>query len=213
MAHWRSTPGHAWLILNNSEIERMPACARRPEYEEDVEWSIAILGLPELAKDERIFQGEPEEVLRHAHQVCRDYYPDMYEKLTGEKATPENSLKRRENAFDEEHFKDLIVICAFGDWKEGVPEGCVLGYATVGGNRKTKDGKYFLIEKGKYDRRLPFGYVITTDDLEVVEQGNIWVPARIDELRSELGAGGKLTITDRDDCIQKPLATGRRASY
>ena len=91
MAHWQDTPGHAWLYLSPTELARLPEIARRPSYEEDVEWAITVLALPELAENKKLFGGGKEATLKLARKLCRDYYPEIFEQLTGEKATPENS--------------------------------------------------------------------------------------------------------------------------
>ncbi|MFZ1040743.1 MAG: hypothetical protein WAN58_05480 [Anaerolineales bacterium] len=162
MAHWQDTPGHAWLYLSSDELARMPEIARRPSYEEDVEWAIAVLALPELAENKKLFGGGKEATLKLAREHCCNYYPDIYEQLTGKKATPKNSWKRAEDKFYRDHTNDWIVIAPYGDWKEGVPKGFVLGEATLGGKRKHAALRSFLIPKKRYDKRGPFGYFIRT---------------------------------------------------
>jgi hypothetical protein len=55
MAYWRNGLGHNWLILNGEETARVPAFARRPEYEEDTEWVLAVMALPELVNEPKLF--------------------------------------------------------------------------------------------------------------------------------------------------------------
>ena len=167
MAYWQDTPGHAWLYLSSDELARMPEIARRPGYEEDVEWTIAVLALPELAENKKLFGAGKEATLKMARESCRDYYPDIFEQLTGEKATPENSRARAEAKFNQDHANDWVVIVAYGDWKEGVPKGFVLGEATLGGKRKNIPLRSFLIPQERYTERGPFGYVVQSDDKEV----------------------------------------------
>ena len=50
MAYWRNDPGHSWLILNGEETARVPAFARRPDYEEDTEWVLAVMALPGISE-------------------------------------------------------------------------------------------------------------------------------------------------------------------
>ena len=167
MAYWQDTPGHAWLYLSSDELARMPEIARRPGYEEDVEWTIAVLALPELAENKKLFGAGKEATLQMARELCRDYYPDIFQQLTGEKATPENSRARAEAKFNQDHANDWVVIVAYGDWKEGVPKGFVLGEATLGGKRKNIPLRSFLIPQERYTERGPFGYVVQSDDKEV----------------------------------------------
>ena len=131
----------------------MPEIARRPSYEEDVEWAIAVLALPELAENKKLFGAGKEATLKLAREHCCNYYPDIFEQLTGQKATSKNSWKRAETEFYRDHANDWIVIAAYGDWKEGVPKGFVLGEATLGGKRKNAALRSFLIPKQRYDKR------------------------------------------------------------
>jgi hypothetical protein len=173
MAHWQDTPGHAWLYLSPVELARMPEIARRPSYEEDIEWAIAVLALPELAEKENLFGGGKEATLQLARQHCCDYYPDIFEELTREKATPENSRTRAEAKFNQDHANEWVVIAAYGDWKEGVPKGFVLGEATLGGKRKNVSARSFLIPEERYSERNLFGYVVQSEDKEVSKVGTL----------------------------------------
>ncbi len=132
-----------------------------------MEWTIAVLALPELAENKKLFGGGKEATLNLVRQLCRDFYPDIFEQLTGEKATPENSYARAEARFKEDHANDWVVIAAYGDWKEGVPKGFVLGEATLGGKRKNVPLRSFWIPRKRYTKRSLFGYVVQSDDKEV----------------------------------------------
>ena len=171
MAYWRNEPGHNWLVLNGEETALMPAFARRPDYEEDTEWVLAVMALPELVNDPKLFVGPAETTLKMARTRCRDWYPDEYEKFTSEKAMPENSFKRAEEAFDTANAKNLVVVAASGDWKPGVPVGYVEAIATLGGIRgQDIQERTFYILKKEYDQRSRFGYVIQGHEEEVPDR-------------------------------------------
>jgi hypothetical protein len=109
-----------------------------------------------------------------ARTRCRDWYPDEYEKFTGEKAMPENSFKRAEEAFDTANAKNWVVVAASGDWKPGVPVGYVEAIATLGGVRgQDVQERTFYILKEEYDQRSRFGYVIRGHEEEVPNRSNI----------------------------------------
>ena len=176
MAYWRNTPGHSWLVLNGEETSRVPDFARRTDYEEDTEWSLAVMSLPELANDPKLFGGPAAGTLERAQTMCRDWYPDEFEKFTGEKATPENSLKRAEAAFLAANTNNWVVVAASGDWKQGVPAGYVEAIATLGSIRGSGvQERIFHILKEEYDRRPRFGYVIQGHETEVFDRSSVAV--------------------------------------
>lgn len=164
MAHWHETPSHAWLKLTAEELAKLPAFARRPDYEEDCEYCIAVMGLPELLQDHKLFSDKL--TMEDIRQTCRDYYPELFEKFTGEKCTPENSRKVADDTFHEVHAQDWIVICASGDWKAGVPAGFCECIATRGGSRnRHAEERVFYIPTEKYHNRGQFGYVVQPEDI------------------------------------------------
>jgi hypothetical protein len=175
MCHWRTTPSHGWLLLSPRESAQIPDYCRRPDYEEDCEWSIAVTALPDLARqisfDARNDPNNPRydptlaaKDIAQARETCRNWYPDIYEKLTGETTTPENSYKRREEHFNRENAKNLVVVSACGEWC-GCPAGYVECVATLGGDHHIREGKKFYVLAARYETREEFGYVIQPDDL------------------------------------------------
>lgn len=171
MATWNSDSPHAWLICTAHELQQMPEIARRPSYEEDCEWAIAIVALPSLVNDPKLFSGTLNQVLEDARNRLRNNYPDIYEELTGEKTTPENSHKRAQEQFERENASNWVVISASGDWKVGCPTGYMECIATLGGRRKRQGQavpkeRIFYITARAYEKRdLRFGYVIQPLDL------------------------------------------------
>jgi hypothetical protein len=61
----------------------------------------------------------------------------------------------------------------YGDSKEGVPKGFVLGEATLGGKRKNVSAHSFLIPEERYSERNLFGYAVQSEDKEVSKVGTI----------------------------------------
>lgn len=175
MAHFRDTPSHGYFYASKTELAKMPECARRHEYEEDCEWSILVMALPECAY--QLFK-DPTKAINDAYEICRDDYPAIYDQLREElqlsqlpPATVENSRVLRERKFYRDHAEDFIVICAFGDWYEKmyspgfVPKGMVGVIANRGGRKNPiKEEKYFLVTSEAYSAdRTEFGFVITDE--------------------------------------------------
>jgi hypothetical protein len=53
-----------------------------------------------------------------------------------------------------------VGICAYGDWKEGVPKGYVGVVARQGGHEGTGPEVFFWVPKDEYDGREEYGFVI-----------------------------------------------------
>ena len=165
MCHWRITPSHGWLVPSAGELARMPEIARRHEYEEDCDWSIAVVALPELAGAKSLGWSAPAaEVLANAKKTLRDWHPDLFETLTGERVTSANSYLRGRDEFYRVHAQNWIVISAVGRWVDGEPTGFVVGTATLSGNRSSQDSRDYLIPSVRYDERANWGYVIQPED-------------------------------------------------
>lgn len=167
MCHWKNTPYHGYLHLSPSELERIPEIARRPFYEEDCEYSIAVTALPEIVYQKSYGATDPEESLKHARTVCRDWYPDIYAALTGENVTAENSRTLREQEFYKSHASDFLAAVAFGDWKEGVSPGMVHVCAIRGENQERA---CFEVPKEEYRNRSNFTFVIDTNIHKMVKE-------------------------------------------
>jgi hypothetical protein len=101
--------------------------------------------------------------IKVCRSVIQDSMPEVYEALTGEKLTEEDSFALRERAAQERHKDDMVVRTAWGDWQTGVPKGMVGVYATRGGRNGPEgaDEAYFLVDAARYDsKRTLVGYVI-----------------------------------------------------
>lgn len=194
MCHWIDTPGHGYLHLSPSELASIPAQYRRPSYEEDCEWSIAVMALPAIVNQKSFKATDPAKMLEIARSTCRNWYPDLYESLTGEKATPENSTVRAEEEFHRVNANKWVVICASGDWKEGCPPGYVDCIASLGGQHGGyKDGQIVTVQEKRafvraadYSARdSRFGYVLPDQPAALVN----WAQRKAGDMFSLVMAG------------------------
>lgn len=119
------------------------------------------MALPELFNNPEVAGNLTPEGVR---DTCRNWYPEIFEQLTGEKPTPENSYITRERKFAADNVENWVVICAWGDHSHPL-KGFVKCIATLGGNRKYADSKMFMVRNERYAARDHFGYVIQPDDL------------------------------------------------
>jgi hypothetical protein len=157
-----STASHGGLKLEVWRNARMPRYLRRPGgwYEEDCEWC-----LPALVFQDEILAGPDTFLARGVRQgthvrTAKDWFPDEYERFTGEKVTAAESYRRRREQFYRDHAADWVAVCAYGDWKEGVPKGFVGVIARQGGHGGTGPEKCFLVPQDEYEARGEQGFVI-----------------------------------------------------
>lgn len=108
-------------------------------YEEDCEWAKVVVSFS-LYFDK--------DLLVSAHKTLRNYFPDDYEVVYNVKVHPEDSVKRRQQMFDEATKDKYVVTAAWGSWEKGVPEGKVKVLAKKGASRK-----YFLVDAEDYKKR------------------------------------------------------------
>ena len=171
---WRvDTASHGGLRLSRQRRAAMPAYLRDLGegnwFEEDCAWSIVALVFPEAFSEKTGLA---------AHQTCRDWYPDEWERYTGDFLTPEQSYRLRERKHYAESADKWVAICAFGDWAGFVPEGKVGVSATLGGCRPGVKGqvcyvekpeRWFLVDAERYRQRNEFGYIVDPAlDCEIV---------------------------------------------
>ena len=143
-----STAGHGGFKLDRKRNMEMPEALRLKGgwYEEDCAWARVIVGFPNIQ-----LGGDPV----NAARTVKQWAPDAWEALTGEKVGPEESHVRAQEAFERATADKFVVRSAFGDWKEGVPEGMVGVYA-----RKGEESGCFLVPGEEYDKRGPFGFIV-----------------------------------------------------
>ena len=138
------TASHGGFHVRENRNAAMPDALRQDDgwYEEDCEACKVILAFP--------LHFSPKQV-DGAQDTLKNWYPALYEQFYNVILRPGESMKRDEETFYREHAQDLIVVCAFGDWKEGVPKGMVGVCATVGGSRSPHAmQRYFLVPGGEY---------------------------------------------------------------
>lgn len=164
-----STASHGGIKLSRERNATMPEYLRQPGgwYEEDSEWCLPYVVFQAellLSGDERakrvIIDG------KHI-STFKNWFPDLYEKHFGVVLQPGESHKKDEKVFYETHANDWLVVCAWGDYKDGIPEGYV-GVIAHQGGRHAKHGetypqeRFFLIPADEYRARGPFSFVVDT---------------------------------------------------
>ena len=167
---WYSTPSHGGFKLDRAKNAQVPDYMRRAGgwYEEDCDWAIVATVFPNA------FIGHEKDVakcLQSARDTLRNWPPDAYERFYGVELKPGESSTRDIRVFEAAHAGDLMVICAWGDWHEQVPEGKTGVLATIGGSREPGVAKrYFLLPQDEYRSQQPgCGMVIDPALYEEVE--------------------------------------------
>jgi len=160
-----STAGHGGLKLDRKRNAEMPEALRRKGgwYEEDCEYSLVMVGLPQYFK--------PEEVAR-AHQTAKNWFPDEYEAFTGTIIPLNESYIKQERQFAIDHANDYVVVAAWGDWNKAVPKGMVGVAACKGGDRNT-ERRCFLVPDDEYKTRSHFGFVIDTARHQPIDEATL----------------------------------------
>lgn len=153
---WYDTPSHGGFHLDRAHNAQVPDYMRREGgwYEEDCDWAIVATVFPTAF----ICHGEGDvaTTLQSARDTMRNWHPDAYEKFYGVELKPGESFKRDIKVFEAAHANDLMVICAWGEWHEKVPEGKTGVMATIGGSREPGVAKrYFLLPKDEYRSQQP----------------------------------------------------------
>lgn len=155
-----STPSHGGFKLDAKHNRQMPAAFRQAGgwYEEDCLWSFVPLIFP---------QHFDEKTRKAADQTAKDWYPNQYESHFKVTLHANESSTRREQIFQVVNKFNWVVVCAWGDWKEGVPKGFVGVCATQGGVRSTsakaQEERYFFVPNDEYKQRNSLGFVIDLD--------------------------------------------------
>jgi len=151
-----STAGHGGFRVSQGLAKKkllpevQAAAIKRSGYyffEEDCDYALVMLSMPEMFV--------PAE-LEQARVSGKDWNPDLFTLITGEEVPTEESYTLRKRAFEIETHDRFIGVCAWGDSKEGVPQGMV----EVRG-RRVSDGaeKTILVARDTYKNRGKFGFV------------------------------------------------------
>jgi hypothetical protein len=168
---WVGTSGHGGVKLSLQLNRRMPDYMRRLGgwYEEDCDWA-----LPYVALADHLRQGGPpgrrdedEAFLAAAVKTLRDWHPDAYERFTGEAIPEGGSHVKDELAFKELHKGDLVAVSAAdSQTRPGFVEvttsvgGLRSGFSAERGRERIVPVRRFLVPKGEYTKRSPFGFVV-----------------------------------------------------
>ncbi|WP_156250944.1 DUF7007 domain-containing protein [Pseudactinotalea terrae] len=168
------TPSHGGIKLSPQRNKLVPAPLRNASgwYEEDCEANIPMWTFPaEYAahRQGRDRSGEdrwadPDFVRRDAAERTREWFPDQWEKATGETVTAEQSRARAEQLFHTEHAADHVAVSA--SYSKDHP-GMVEVTTTIGGRRPGIEQEWedmgqrkFLVPKAEYDTRDRMPFVI-----------------------------------------------------
>lgn len=173
-----STASHGGIWVSPSALARIPAAYRStsyspgPWFEEDSDWAIPFLALRLDTYDEDAEHARASRTA--AEDTLRNWNPDAFEAITGEKIPAGMSRARDEAAFYAANAGRLIVTGAYGSWAAWVPDGFVGVCARSGGHRAPSGvspapaESWFLIDKDEYQGRGPFGFVIDPARHQVV---------------------------------------------
>jgi hypothetical protein len=119
-------------------------------YEEDCEWSLVACVFPWAFSEEQAEEGR---------RVCRNWFPGVWERLTGEKLTGKNSYVRRQEEFAAENAEHWVAFtCRRASDDPGLlVVSCRLGYC-IHGNRGSGPETEFLVPLAEYQGRgsMPF---------------------------------------------------------
>lgn len=141
-----TTSSHGGIFVRSDVNEQIPDYARDAEgwYEEDCGWAIVAYFLPHVLPDEH----------EEAISTLKHWFPEIYERATGTVLQPGESHSKDEQMFHAAHQDDYIVVTAWGEWHEQVPDGMIAVFATKGGKVKgynhPSDERWFLIPEEEY---------------------------------------------------------------
>ena len=140
-----TTASHGGFVLSDERQAAMPEAlgVDGNSYEEDVNWSLVILGFEAefKAASDPLFDIERD----LAHQTARHWLPHRYSAFTGQVLEPSESHVVKKIALYEAAIGEIGVRAAWGDWADWVPSGKVgvtgqriagcdhLGFATYDG--------------------------------------------------------------------------------
>lgn len=163
------TPSHGGYVLSDERQASMPEALRRddPYYEEDVDWSLVMLGF--ALEFRRLPIAGMGLQVENARRSVRAWHPLRYSAFTGEEVPPSESHVLRRRAAYQVVIGQYASTSAFGDWADWVPKGMVgitfrkvdsvdaLGFA-----RYTGEPIHGLVDQERYAER---GDVETFDSL------------------------------------------------
>ena len=159
-----STAGHGGFWVAPEHRGKLPAARRAAWYEEDSEWAIPYVAL-NLGATETDSHGS---FAQQALETLRNWEPDAYEAMTGNKIEPGQSFVRDRAAYEAAHHNDWITGAAWGDWAHWVEPGH-LGFVAQCAAQPGAE-RWFMISKESLATRQrgpTYGYVIEPSDREI----------------------------------------------
>lgn len=143
-----STPSHGGIKLDRTRNAKVHPALRIAGgwYEEDCEADIAIFTFPAEFLTYVRSQGRDAEGFepKGVSARLRQWFPDQWEDMTGEKVTAEQSKIVADREFLAAHADDWVGVSALG-----TPDG-VKVWCTKGGDRSSDDRAVFLVPDGEY---------------------------------------------------------------
>ncbi|TDP89583.1 hypothetical protein EDF62_3336 [Leucobacter luti] len=140
-----STAGHGGVKLSRERNAKIPPALRQKNgwYEEDCESHAPFYYFADEMAHE-FSHNDPEYMREVAERGLREWYPDEFEKATGQKVSPEQSGVLRERLADQQAFNEFAVVSARGS--EAFPDKVV-----ISGHRKSDgDEAEFLVDRDEY---------------------------------------------------------------
>jgi len=157
-----ATPDHGGFYVHAEDNAKIHPLLQLTSgwYEEDCKWAAVAQAFPTLFTDYE---------KRHADETILHWYPDAWMAIHQQALNPGESHVHDRRQFERDHASHWIVISAL-TFKH--PPGMVRCLATRGGNRQSKDVRYYLIPNQEYNPGQ-FGFVI--DEAKYTPCGNdIW---------------------------------------
>jgi len=173
-------------------------------FEEDCDWAFAVIAFP------HVFD---EETRKGADATLRNWYPEQWEELHGEKIEEGQSRKRDEQIYRERHANDYQGVAASRMGSSPL----ILVHACRGG--RDENGRYanpvntYLVSEDRYDSRdMRFNYLIQDGDIRVnMEEVAALKQMISDAWKSESGQWLVRSVTVKDDGMLS-LACSRPAN-
>ncbi len=135
--------------------------------EEDCAFSVGVLAMADKPRGkvigtvQKYFSAMSDEYLEGR---VKEYYPDVWERVTGETVTAAESGTVRRREWYAAHADDHVGVSAVGSWADGVPAGKVKVTTQIGGHgadyRNNGAEAEWLVDADRYDQRHPEGYVV-----------------------------------------------------
>lgn len=151
------TARHGGFKVSKKLNESIPDHLRLDDgwYEEDCDWARLVLGLPQFFSQEQTY---------HAIDTLKEWAWDAYEVHFNRTLKPGESSRKDQEMFVKENMNRYQVVCAVGDWHEGVDKGQVLVYAQKPSEGKTSEKAFIVPEEDYGQRRETYGIFVVDEN-------------------------------------------------